>query len=53
MGFAPENMGQLLADLEKAGIPVSPPMSPNPTLRFYFIQDPDGYAVQLVEELAP
>ena len=53
MGFAPENMAQLLADLEKAGRPVSPPMSPNPTLRFYFMQDPDGYTVQLVEELAP
>ena len=51
MGFAPENMGQLLADLEKAGITIPQPMSPNPALRFYFIQDPDGYAVQLVEEL--
>lgn len=52
MGFAPENMAQLLKDLEANGVVIPAPFSPNPALKFYFIQDPDGYMVQLVEELA-
>ena len=39
LGFAPENMGQLLAALE--------------ALQFYFLEDPDGYTVQLVEYVTP
>lgn len=39
LGFAPENMRKLLSTLEAAGISCPPPMSPNPSLRFYFIQD--------------
>ena len=53
LGFAPENMRKLLSTLEAAGISCPPPMSPNPSLRFYFIQDPDGYVIQLVETLSP
>ena len=41
-------MGQLLAALEARAIPTRP-MSPNPSLQFYFLDDPDGYTVQLVE----
>ena len=53
LGFAPENMRKLLSTLEAAGISCPPPMSTNPSLRFYFIQDPDGYVIQLVETLSP
>ena len=48
----PENMGQLLAALEARAIPIRP-MSPNPALQFYFLEDPDGYTVQLVEYVTP
>ena len=51
MGFTPDNMGELLDKLAAAGVAIPAPMSPNPTLRFYFIQDPDGYTIQLVEQL--
>jgi len=51
MGFTPDNMGELLDKLAAAGVVIPEPMSPNPTLRFYFIQDPDGYTIQLVEQL--
>ena len=51
MGFTPDNMGELLEKLAAAGVAIPEPFSPNPTLRFYFISDPDGYAVQLVEQL--
>ena len=52
-GLEVEDIGSLLAALKAAGIPVSDPMSPNPMFRFYFLQDPDGYNIQLVERLTP
>lgn len=51
MGFTPDNMGDLLEKLAAAGYAIPEPMSPNPSLRFFFIKDPDGYTVQLVEQL--
>ena len=42
IGLAPEDMPTL---------PAAEPFSPNPSLRFYFLHDPDGYRVQLVERL--
>lgn len=26
------------------------PIAPNPSLRFYFVRDPDGYQIQLIEK---
>lgn len=49
MGFAPADIAALLQKLADQGIAVPPPVSPNPTMKFYFLRDPDGYAVQLVE----
>lgn len=51
LGFQPEDMPAMLAALEKAGVTIPAPMSPNPSLQFYFVHDPDGYVVQLVEEV--
>ena len=45
-------MGQLLAALEARAIPPRP-RSPHPALQFYFLEDPDGYTVQLVEYVTP
>lgn len=42
-----------LTALKDAAIPVSDPVSPNPMYRFYFLQDPDGYNIQLVERITP
>ncbi len=52
LGFAPDDMAALLETLKADGIAIPAPVSPNPTVRFYFIQDPDGYTVQLVEHLS-
>lgn len=52
LGFAPDDMAALLESLKADGIALPTPVSPNPTVRFYFIQDPDGYTVQLVEHLS-
>ena len=44
-------MPALLAAVQAAGYEIPEPFSPNPSLRFYFLHDPDGYRVQLVERL--
>lgn len=51
LGLGPENMEQQLEALRGAGYAIPASVSPNPSLRFYFIPDPDGYIVQLVEQL--
>ena len=52
-GLEVPNIAALIARLKEENIPVSDPMSPNPMFRFYFLQDPDGYNIQLVERLTP
>ena len=51
MGYAPENLDAFMAKVAEAGIPAVGPISPSPDIRFYFISDPDGYAVQLLEQM--
>ena len=51
LGLGPENMAQQLERLRQAGYSIPAPVSPNPSLRCYFIPAPDGYTVQLVEQL--
>ena len=50
MGYAPENLDEFMAKLGEMGIPAVGPISPSPDIRFFFIKDPDGYTVQLVEQ---
>ncbi len=50
IGFAPENLDAFMAKVAEMGIPAVGPISPSPDIRFFFIKDPDGYTVQLVEQ---
>lgn len=50
VGFAPENLDEMISRLADAGIPAIGPISPTPDIRFFFVKDPDGYTVQLVEQ---
>lgn len=52
-GLETENIEGLVAKLKEHNIPVSNPVNPNPMFRFYFLQDPDGYNIQLVERITP
>ncbi len=52
VGFIPEDLDAFVSGLKAQGIPVIGPVSPDKTIRFYFISDPDGYTVQLVEQKA-
>lgn len=47
IGFAVEGAGELAARLDPE---FKGPISPNPNVTFYFIRDPDGYQVQLLEK---
>lgn len=49
IGFAPEDIAAVLKRLADKGHEVPQPVSTNPTMKFYFLHDPDGYGVQLVE----
>lgn len=49
IGFYVEDAQALIEELK---VRAEGPISPNPALRFFFIQDPDGYRIQLLERLA-
>ncbi len=50
IGIAVDSLETVMADLDSLSIPVlRGPISPSPSVRFIFINDPDGYEVQLVE----
>lgn len=50
MGYAPVNLTEFMEKVNAMGIPAIGPISPSPDIRFFFIKDPDGYTVQLVEQ---
>ena len=51
LGFAVESLERAVEDARSRGIAVGAgPISPNPNLRFWFVRDPDGYEIQLVEQ---
>lgn len=50
IGLEPDNLDTLIGILKDQGHKVSGPVSPNPSIRFFFVQDPDGYTIQLIEQ---
>mgnify|MGYP000886963793 CR=1 FL=1 len=50
IGLEADNLDQLIDVLKGNGYRVKGPISPNPQIRFFFVQDPDGYTIQLVEQ---
>jgi len=49
-GFAVDSLSECMALLEAKGIAYDGPTSPNPTVRFIFISDPDGMRLQFAEQ---
>ena len=50
IGFEVDDLDETVRFLESKGVGVARgPFSPNPHLRFLFVQDPSGFEVQLVE----
>jgi lactoylglutathione lyase len=52
LGFEVANLDEIMAFVREKGIPVhSGPVQPNPYVRFFFVQDPDGLLIQFVENM--
>ena len=52
MGFKIESTEEFTGFLKEKGIEIhSGPFQPNPNIRFFFVLDPNGYKIQLVEEM--
>lgn len=51
IGLAIDNLDDMISKLKSQNIDVQGPISPNPHIRFFFVKDPDGYTIQLLEEL--
>ncbi|MBU5426406.1 VOC family protein [Tissierella pigra] len=48
IGLETDNLENLIEELNNIGYKVTGPISPNPHIRFFFVQDPDGYTIQLI-----
>lgn len=50
LGFQVDSLDRMLARVGEKGIPIAvPPVQPNPHIRFFFIEDPNGLRIQFVE----
>lgn len=51
LAFATDNLDRSLAEMRAHGIKIAGgPIQPNPDTRFFFIQDPDGQRLQIIEQ---
>ncbi len=50
VGLETDKLDKLVDMLKECGQKVIGPISPMPNIRFFFVKDPDGYTIQLVEQ---
>lgn len=51
LGIASDDLDKAMADMKAKGVEiVSGPFQPNPHTRFFFIHDPDGVNLEIIEE---
>ncbi len=50
-GFQVDSLDAIMKILKEKGIDIVGPMQPNPNIKFIFIKDPNGFKIQLVENL--
>lgn len=52
MGFMTESVDDLIKSLNEKGYPIySGPFKPNPTIKFFYVLDPNGLKIQFVEKV--
>jgi lactoylglutathione lyase len=52
LGFEVDSVDEMMTFVKEKGIPIhSGPMSPNPHVRFFYVQDPNGLKIQFVENM--
>jgi lactoylglutathione lyase len=53
LGFVVDSVDGIIETLKKRDIPLhSGPFQPNPSIKFVYVQDPNGLKIQFVENLA-
>ena len=51
LGFAVSDLDQAMEQVKKQGVEIAAgPIQPNPGTRFFFIHDPDGVNLELIEQ---
>ena len=51
LGLAVDNLDAALAHVQEKGVEIAAgPMQPNPNTRFFFIHDPDGVNLEIIEQ---
>ena len=50
IGIAFKNLDDLVEKIKSKDIPIIGPITPIPDIRFFFVNDPDGYTIQLLDE---
>ena len=52
IGFEVKSVDKMISDLKEKGIDIhSGPFQPNPDIKFFYLLDPNGLKVQLVENI--
>jgi lactoylglutathione lyase len=52
LGFEVASVDEMMADLKEKNIAIlSGPFSPNPHVKFFYVQDPNGLKIQFVENM--
>lgn len=52
LGFEVESVDKMIEQLKEKGIVISGgPFQPNPHIRFFYLLDPNGWKIQLVENI--
>ena len=49
LGFFPDDLDAFKARLDSLGVETTPIIVDGPVVRFFFVNDPDGYKIQFVE----
>lgn len=50
LGVQVDSLEEAMEKMQKAGVPIeSGPFEPNPTIRFFFIQDPNGVTIEILQ----
>ena len=51
LGLAVENLEEAMTHMKEQGVKIiAGPIQPNPNTRFFFIKDPDGLTLQIIEQ---
>lgn len=51
LGFAVDDLDAAMDEMKEKGVAiVAGPIQPNPKTRFFFIQDPDGLSLEIIEQ---